>query len=192
RSNFLMSPTIAAVWYQPERNSITIPFGILNPPYYEPKYPTQYNYAGAGAVVGHEFWRVFDDEGVQFNRDGVLADCTFARCSILDSQAQKGFDDMAESASCLLQFILVLRSYGAVEQFTPNQIFWMFYGASMCSKMTDERLKSQLMTGTQAPSSCRVNQAIQYIPEFGKDFHCLFKRGNWQMYPAAEDRCKVW
>ncbi|GMS81754.1 hypothetical protein PENTCL1PPCAC_3929, partial [Pristionchus entomophagus] len=68
----------------------------------------------------------------------------------------------------------------------------MSYGATMCSKMTDERLKAQLMTGTQAPSSCRVNQLIQDIPQFGVDFMCKYKSGDWPMYPAEEGTCKVW
>ncbi|GMS86172.1 hypothetical protein PENTCL1PPCAC_8347 [Pristionchus entomophagus] len=68
----------------------------------------------------------------------------------------------------------------------------MSYGASMCSKMTDERLRAELMIGTQAPSSCRVNQAIQDIPQFGKDFLCKYKRGDWPTNPAEGDTCEVW
>jgi len=34
RRNFLMSPAEVNAWYQPERNSITFPYAILNPPYY--------------------------------------------------------------------------------------------------------------------------------------------------------------
>ncbi|GMS86171.1 hypothetical protein PENTCL1PPCAC_8346, partial [Pristionchus entomophagus] len=96
RSNFLMSPATAAVWYQPERNSITIPLGILTAPYYDKKYPEQYNYAVAGTFMGREFWRAVDDEGAQFGEEGMLAECSFSHCSIFDSPSQKGFDNMAE------------------------------------------------------------------------------------------------
>ncbi|GMS86156.1 hypothetical protein PENTCL1PPCAC_8331, partial [Pristionchus entomophagus] len=59
-----------------------------------------------------------------------------------------------------------------------------------CMKITDERLTKQLMTDAHAPSSCRVNQVMQDIPQFGQDFMC--KRGLSKMYPADDDRCKVW
>ncbi|GMS86233.1 hypothetical protein PENTCL1PPCAC_8408, partial [Pristionchus entomophagus] len=175
RSKFLLSPATAAVWYQPERNSITIPLGILTPPYYDSKYPQQINYAGAGAVIGHEYWRGFDDEGAQFDWEGRLADCSFSGCSILDTPSQQGFNDMAESVYDQFMLQYTLRNNNELWIFDQRVIFWMSYGASMCTKMTDERLKDQLTTGTQAPSSCQVNQAIQDIPQFGEDFMCKYK-----------------
>ncbi|GMT32535.1 hypothetical protein PFISCL1PPCAC_23832, partial [Pristionchus fissidentatus] len=233
RSNFLQSPATVNAWYQPERNSITFPFGILNPPYYDLSYPQAYSYAGQGGTAGHELTHGYDDEGTQFDEVGRLAECEFTHCSILDDKSRSGFVDMAQcvvqqynSGCCPLKKGNVrctngdttqgeniadiggqqaaYRAYNqymadqrktelrlpGLEQYTPQQIFWMTYGVSWCMKITDDRLVRQLMTDPHAPSSCRVNQVMQDIPQFGQDFKC--KRGVSPMYPNDADRCKVW
>lgn len=76
-----------------------------------------------------------------------------------------------------------------LEQFTPNQIFWITYGFSWCMNQQADNLVNQLLTNPHAPGSCRVNQVMQDIPQFGQDFNC--KRGS-PMYPQPEGRCKVW
>ncbi|GMS86158.1 hypothetical protein PENTCL1PPCAC_8333, partial [Pristionchus entomophagus] len=68
RTNFLMSPATVNAWYQPERNSITFPFGILNPPYFNLLYPQSYNYGGQAGVGGHELTHGYDDEGKVIGR----------------------------------------------------------------------------------------------------------------------------
>ncbi|GMT04864.1 hypothetical protein PENTCL1PPCAC_27038, partial [Pristionchus entomophagus] len=233
RTNFLLSPATVNAWYQPERNSITFPFGILNPPYYNLLYPQAYNYAGQGGTGGHELTHGYDDEGTQFDEQGMLADCKFTHCSILDDESRSGFVDMAQcvvqqfnSQCCPLKKGNVrcangdttqgeniadiggqqaaYRAYNkfiadqrqaelrlpGLEQYTPNQIFWMTYGVSWCMKITDDRLTRQLKTDPHAPSSCRVNQVLQDIPQFGQDFKC--KQGKSPMFPKKEDRCMVW
>ncbi|GMT32536.1 hypothetical protein PFISCL1PPCAC_23833, partial [Pristionchus fissidentatus] len=233
RSNFLQSPATVNAWYQPERNSITFPFGILNPPYYNLKYPQAYSYAGQGGTAGHELTHGYDDEGTQFDEFGRLAHCEFTHCSILDDDSRSGFVDMAQcvvqqfnSQCCPLKKGNVrctngdttqgeniadiggqqaaYRAYNrymadqnktelrlpGLEKHSPQQIFWMTYGVSWCMKITDDRLVRQLMTDPHAPSSCRVNQVMQDIPQFGQDFKC--KRGVSPMYPNDDDRCKVW
>ncbi|GMS88341.1 hypothetical protein PENTCL1PPCAC_10516, partial [Pristionchus entomophagus] len=107
RENFLQSPAVVNAWYQPERNSITFPFGILNPPYYDLLYPQAYNYAGQGGTAGHELTHGYDDEGTQFDEFGSLAGpepgssaCEFTHCSILDDDSRSGFTDMAQ---CVVQ-----------------------------------------------------------------------------------------
>uniref|UniRef100_A0A0K0F9X3 Phosphate-regulating neutral endopeptidase (inferred by orthology to a human protein) n=1 Tax=Strongyloides venezuelensis TaxID=75913 RepID=A0A0K0F9X3_STRVS len=76
-----------------------------------------------------------------------------------------------------------------LENYTPNQIFWLTYGYSWCMKQETSSLVNQLLTNPHAPGSCRVNQVFQDIPEFGKDWNC--PQGS-NLYPLPEDRCKVW
>lgn len=52
------------------------------------------------------------------------------------------------------------------------QVFWLSYGFSWCSKKSEKSLVSQLETDPHAPSICRVNQVMQDIPQFGRDFKC--------------------
>ncbi|KAK6026660.1 peptidase family M13, partial [Ostertagia ostertagi] len=96
RSNFLQSPAMVNAWYQPERNSITFPYAIWNPPYYNLEFPQAYNYAGQGGTGGHELTHGFDDEGVQFGWDGSLTNCTWNQCGWMDTNSKTGFTDMAQ------------------------------------------------------------------------------------------------
>lgn len=53
RTSFLMSPTVVNAWYQPSRNSITLPAAILNPPFFQSDFPMAVNYGGIGAGKCH-------------------------------------------------------------------------------------------------------------------------------------------
>jgi membrane metallo-endopeptidase-like protein 1 len=72
RHDFQMSPAVVNAWYNPTLNSLTVPAGFLNPPFYHPEYPTSVKYGAIGAVMGHELTHAFDDSGIQFNGNGLL------------------------------------------------------------------------------------------------------------------------
>lgn len=69
-----MSPAIQNAWYQPWLNSLTIPAGEIQIPFYDIDYPSAVNFGGLGAVAGHELTHGFDDDGVQFGPNGTLYD----------------------------------------------------------------------------------------------------------------------
>ncbi len=64
-------PTVNAS-YNPTRNDITFPAGILQPPFYDPNADDAYNYGGIGTVIGHEMTHGFDDQGAKFDAEGNL------------------------------------------------------------------------------------------------------------------------
>jgi predicted metalloendopeptidase len=54
-------------------NSLNIPAGILQPPYFDQSWPAAVNYGATGAsTVGHEMTHGFDDEGAKFDGHGNL------------------------------------------------------------------------------------------------------------------------
>ncbi|VDK49929.1 unnamed protein product [Anisakis simplex] len=234
RRSFQGSPAVVNAWYIPERNSITIPFAILNPPFYRHDFPEAYKYGGEGAIVGHELTHGYDDEGVQFGPDGALSSCSWNYCGWMDDHSKVGFIKMAQcvvsqySEQCCplktgnvhcasgertqgeniadiggrLAAYKAYRDYVAVdregieedrlpglEEFTPNQIFWIMLGRVWCKKTYDEGERISLMTDPHPPRVCRVNQVVQDIPEFGKDFNCPYGA---PMYPRDTQRCQVW
>lgn len=68
---FFTPPTVNAS-YNPTRNDITFPAGILQPPFYDPNADDAYNYGGIGTVIGHEMTHGFDDQGAKFDAEGNL------------------------------------------------------------------------------------------------------------------------
>ncbi|CAD5214453.1 unnamed protein product [Bursaphelenchus xylophilus] len=89
RDDFLMSMALVNAWYQPEVNSITIPYGILQAPFFHVDQPMAANLGGIGAIAGHELTHGFDDEGSQYDGLGVLR-------TWMDEKSQKQFDTMAQ------------------------------------------------------------------------------------------------
>jgi len=59
-------------WYNPDRNVITIPAGILQPPFYHPQYTDASAYGTIGSVVAHELSHSEDDHGVLYDKDGIM------------------------------------------------------------------------------------------------------------------------
>lgn len=58
--------------YIPDNNSITIPAGILQPPFYDPKASKGTNLGGIGVVIGHEISHAFDPNGSQYDSQGRM------------------------------------------------------------------------------------------------------------------------
>ncbi|VDL75906.1 unnamed protein product [Nippostrongylus brasiliensis] len=161
RTKFFTSPAIAKVSYVPERNSLTIPIAMWNPPYYRYDFPKAYNFAGLGGAIGHEMSHGFDEKGIQFADRGSLIGCTWMKCGWLPK----------------------------LEQFTPNQIFWISYANSLCRYQYHYEKRAQLMSGPRVPDRCRTNQVVQDLTEFTMDFGC---RPGQKMAPESDQRCKVW
>ncbi|RCN34534.1 peptidase family M13 [Ancylostoma caninum] len=76
-----------------------------------------------------------------------------------------------------------------LERYTPEQIFWITYGNSLCTHQTDLNLFLKLQEGSYSPSQCRVNQALQNLPAFAHDFACI---PDAPMAPTADKQCPVW
>lgn len=69
------------------------PSGILQHPFFNAENPRYTNYAGIGAIVGHEMTHGFDDTGRQFSQDGNFLDWW-------DSKTKEKF---LEKAKCIVQ-----------------------------------------------------------------------------------------
>lgn len=63
---------IVNAFYEPLKNSIFFPAGILQAPFYDSQYPLSMLFGAMGAVVGHEFTHGFDNLGSQYDKDGNL------------------------------------------------------------------------------------------------------------------------
>jgi putative endopeptidase len=74
RSEWYMTPQTVNAYYDPSMNSLNVPAGILQPPYFDASWSDAVNYGAIGAAVGHEMTHGFDDEGAQFDGHGNLED----------------------------------------------------------------------------------------------------------------------
>ena len=68
------TPSTNNASYDPQRNEINIPAGILQPPNFALKEDDAANYGNVGVVIGHELTHGFDDEGRHYDAHGNLQD----------------------------------------------------------------------------------------------------------------------
>ena len=72
KSEWGMTPPTVNAYYNPSRNEIVFPAGILQPPFFSATADDAVNYGGMGAVIGHEMTHGFDDQGRQYDAEGNL------------------------------------------------------------------------------------------------------------------------
>ena len=67
-----MTPPTINAYYDPNRNEVVFPAGILQPPNFDLKADDAANYGNTGATIGHEMTHGFDDQGRQYDGQGNL------------------------------------------------------------------------------------------------------------------------
>ncbi len=65
RGEWEMTPPTVNAYYEPSKNEIVFPAGILQPPFFDKKMDDGVNFGAIGLVIGHELTHGFDDEGTQ-------------------------------------------------------------------------------------------------------------------------------
>lgn len=74
-----------------------------------------------------------------------------------------------------------------LEEFTNEQMFFIAYGQSWCSKFRPEAAKLRILTDTHSPPSVRVTAPLVNFDVFAKTFDCPVGS---RMNP--EKKCKLW
>ncbi|XP_015789311.1 neprilysin-1-like isoform X1 [Tetranychus urticae] len=72
KDKWTTEPAVVNAFYNPNKNDIVFPAGILQPNFYSHIYPKSLNYGGIGVVIGHEITHGFDAKGRQFDKEGNL------------------------------------------------------------------------------------------------------------------------
>jgi putative endopeptidase len=72
RDEWFTGPQVVNAFYNPNKNEISFPAGILQPPFFDARSEDAANYGGIGTVIGHEISHAFDDEGSRYDPEGNL------------------------------------------------------------------------------------------------------------------------
>lgn len=72
RTEWGMTPQTVNAYYNPFKNEIVFPAGMLQSPYFDLEASDAENYGGIGVVIGHELTHGFDDQGRQFDAFGNM------------------------------------------------------------------------------------------------------------------------
>jgi putative endopeptidase len=216
RTEWSMTPPTVNAYYSPQRNSITFPAGILQPPFFEADADDAVNYGAIGAVIGHEMGHGFDDQGSKYDAAGNLknwwteqdkanfekrAACVtnqFETTDVGGGAHHTGKLVTGEAMGDLGGLTLAYKAYHkslggkeapVVDGFTGDQRFFLAFARVWAGSQREEAQRRQLATDPHPLAKYRVNSTLQNIPEFHAAFGC--KQGDAMVRPVA-DQCKLW
>ncbi|MGA2965259.1 MAG: M13 family metallopeptidase, partial [Terriglobales bacterium] len=209
-----MSPPTVNAYYDPQKNDINFPAGILQPPLFSALSDAAPNYGNTGATMGHELTHAFDDEGSQFDAQGNLRDwwtdadrkefeqraqCVvdqFSGYTIVDDIKINGKltngEDLADLGGTLLAYLAWKedtknQKLEPLDGLTPEQRFFIAYGQFWCTNERDENKRMRATVDPHSPEKYRTNGVVSNMTEFRGAFHC--KPGQPMV---RENACRMW
>ena len=193
-----MTPQTVNAYYNPNRNEIVFPAGILQPPFFNMNADDAINYGSIGLVIGHEMTHGFDNTGRQFDKDGNLRDWWTSEDSkafiehtnmlvdqynhyeVLDSVFVNGKLTLGENIADLGGAMVAFNAYklsltgkpdpAPIDGFTNYQRFFLAYAQIWRANVRDKELRKIVKTNEHSPDRVRVNGVVYNMPEFYSAF----------------------
>jgi endothelin-converting enzyme/putative endopeptidase len=217
RSRWPMTAQTVGASYNTLTNQITFPAGILQRPLFDPSYDAAVNYGRIGSAIGHELGHGFDDQGRRFDREGRLRDWwTPAAASRFEALAARlgaqyaayeplpGFKvnselTMGENIGDLGGLEIAYAAYRRhvarhgepplVGGLTGDQRFFLAYAQTWTSHISDNLMRSIILTDEHSPPPLRVNGIVRNMDSWYRAFD--IKPGH-RLYLPPEQRVRIW
>lgn len=218
RNEWLMSANTVNAYFEPQKNEIVFPAGILQPPFFNKDATDAVNFGSMGMVVGHEITHGFDDEGRQFDADGNLKDwwseasgkdfvqrasCVkrqYDEYVAIDDLHVKGDLTLGENVADLGGLKLAHAAMvewnnkrgpvaAAPQRFDDSQQFFLGFAQSWCTKVRKEQAIQRVTTDPHSPPYWRVNGPLGNSDAFKSAFKCA---DDAKMIRTGAARCTVW
>jgi len=210
----MTAPTVNA-YYDPSRNQMVFPAGILQQPFFNTSYPHSMNYGGIGLVMGHELTHGFDNQGRLYNGDGLLTNwwdsatnqkfndkvqCVidqYSKFEVIPGVFINGRLTQGENIADMGGIKNSFHAYSQLEDitqpsivpgFTNGQLFFVSFAQTWCEKATDAYRRVQVQTDPHSPAPFRVMGPLINLPAFADVFKCPV--GSHMNNPST--RCEVW
>jgi endothelin-converting enzyme/putative endopeptidase len=209
-----MTPPTVNAYYNPLANEIVFPAGILQPPFFDRSFPKALNYGAMGMIMGHEVTHGFDDGGRKFDAHGALREWWAPEIATRFEERAQCVSDLYSTYEVLPGVFIdgdltlgeniadiggLKHAYGGYQGWvaenapeslaghTGNQLFFMGYAQSWCTRRTPELERVRAATDSHSAPRFRVNGAVSQIPAFAEAFGCEVGE---PMRPA--EICEVW
>jgi putative endopeptidase len=214
RSEWYMTPQTVNAYYDPSMNSLNVPAGILQPPYFDLSWSDAVNYGATGATIGHEMTHGFDDEGAKFDGHGNLKDwwapadlrkfreatrCIaeqYSKFTVGGGLHVQGELVTGEAAADLGGLVLAWRALhaldsgtesGADRELTPDQQFFIAYAHSWASAIRPQQAQEMVTTDPHPPAEYRTNATLAN----SREFQAAFKIPDSSPM-VKKGRCIIW
>ncbi|MHA1452109.1 MAG: M13 family metallopeptidase [Promethearchaeota archaeon] len=208
-----MHPQSINAYFNPMKNEVVFPAGILQFPFFDVKADDPINYGAIGVVIGHEMTHSYDNHGAKFNHLGQLKNWwTESDLTVFNSKCQYYIDkfntftvigNVGKEINVNGELTLgenigdlggLLTSYDAMQFYLkdhPNadadKKFLLSYGRIWRGSVRPEMVDQQVQTDPHPPAHWRVNGTLSHFPPFLKTFSV--KPGD-KLY--SDDYEKIW
>lgn len=217
RSVWQMTPPTVNAYYDPTKNEICIPAGILQPPYFDPAADDAVNYGAIGAAIGHEISHGFDDQGSKYDASGRLNNWwtpedrknfdgrTAALAKQFDTYQPlpglhiNGRLTLGENIADLAGLVMAHKAYRLslagsaaplLNGFSGDQRFYIAYGQSWRELWTAGLTRQIVLSNPHSPSAFRVNGAVRNDDGWYQAFPQVTPGDTY--YLAPDQRVRLW
>ena len=216
RSEWVGPTEIANFIYSPPTNSIEIPAGLMQPPFFDLHADPAVNYGAIGGLIGQAMLSGFNNQGRLYDGDGRLREWwradevkTFAALTKKLSDQYSSVEPLPgihvkgevladEAMSDLGGLLVTLDAYHlslkgqrapVLDGFTGDQRIFLSWAQSWRTKFSPTFVRNQLTTAVNAPPFQRVNGPVHNIDAWYEAFNV--KPGD-KLYLAPENRVRIW
>lgn len=218
KTEWFMFPQTVNAYYNPPRNEIVFPAGILQPPFFNIAADPAVNYGAIGGVIGHEMGHGFDDQGSKSDGDGFLRNwwteedaAAFKRltdalveqyeafCPLDGGQVcVNGTLTLGENIGDLGGLSMAYRAYKLslngedapiLGGLTGDQRFFMAWAQVWRNKIRNAALAQQLVGDPHSPARFRVNGVVRNFDEWYEAFGIT---EDHELYLPPEKRIRIW
>ncbi|XP_061688739.1 endothelin-converting enzyme 1 [Syngnathoides biaculeatus] len=216
RNQWSMTPPTVNAYYNPTKNEMVLPAGILQIPFYSRHWPKALNFGGIGVVMGHELTHAFDDQGREYDKDGNLrswwknssveAFKKQTQCMVeqygnysVNREPLNGRHTLGENIADNGGLKAAYEAYvnwvakNGEEATLPalgmtnRQLFFVGFAQVWCSVRTPESSHEGVITDPHSPSRFRVIGTVSNSHEFSEHFGC---KAGAPMNP--KHKCELW
>ena len=215
RSEWVMNPQLVNAVNLPAMNALNFPAAILQPPFFDPQRDPVMDYGATGAVIGHEISHSFDNQGALFDASGRLENWwtkeDFAHFEAAGERLAAQYDayrpypdihvngkqtlseniaDVAGLSAAYDAWRLTLKGAagGAVQGFSPEQLFFVSFAQSWRQKMREAELRRRIVTDGHAPDEYRADTVRNLDPWYA----AFTVRPGQKLYLTPAERVRVW
>ncbi|MBX7481809.1 M13 family metallopeptidase [Qipengyuania qiaonensis] len=218
RTEWFMLPQTVNAYYNPTKNEIVFPAGILQQPFFGKDADLAVNYGAIGGVIGHEIGHGFDDQGSKSDASGALrnwwtdedrtnfdklGDRLVAQynqfCPLDDGETcVNGRLALGENIGDLGGLSMAYRAYKlategkelpVIDGLTGDQRFFLAWAQVWRSEYREDALRSQLRNGPHSPAKYRTNGIVRNFDEWYEAFGIT---EDDELYLPPEERIRIW
>jgi putative endopeptidase len=218
RTEWGMLPQTVNAYYNPLKNEIVFPAGILQQPFFAASNDIAVNYGAIGGVIGHEIGHGFDDQGSRFSATGAienwwtdddreafdalgnaLVEQYDSYCPLDDGETcVNGRLTLGENIGDLGGLSLAYRAFKiategkdlpVIDGLTGDQRFFLAWAQVWRSQQREDNYRNRLRTDTHSPEEYRTNGVVRNLDEWYAAFDVTEED---ELYLPPEERVRIW